>query len=251
MKYFVFSDAHGDYDALMKAVAEYGYEEGNAFHTLISCGDNFGRAETGKGSKGIYDYLTSSVHKNAPICLTGNHELILRKILFRRSLSEIDVLNGEDRTVYSFLGKNPETDTLSPYDLKKLGHGEVMDWLLNLPYYFETENHLFLHGFLPFDTENLRFITENLSDVGEEIWQKACWSKTPLMIMKFEHDYPGGLDKTVVFGHWHNAELRERFDKTVDEQNLHSIWRNDKLKLCGLDCCTVVSHRIEMLVVEA
>ena len=54
MKYFCFSDAHGDYNAFMAAVVKYGYNCKDPNHQLISCGDNFGRASTGFKSKGIW-----------------------------------------------------------------------------------------------------------------------------------------------------------------------------------------------------
>lgn len=250
MKYFVFSDAHGDCDALMNAVEKHGYRPENGGHTLVSCGDNFGRAERGKGSRGIFDYLTSPVHKNPPICLMGNHELILKDILFKRSLSATDIANGEHKTVYSFLGKDPEERELTAYDIDVLSRGAVMDWLLSRPYYFETDKYIFVHGFLPFDTDKLQFITDNFNLADEELWKSASWAQTPLMIQKFAQDFPDGLDKTVVFGHWHNAQLREAFEPVVNYETRHSIWRNEKLKLIGLDCCTILSRKVEMLVVE-
>ena len=127
-----------------------------------------------------------------------------------------------------------------------------MDWILNRPYCFETKNYIFVHGFLPFDYETLRPLTDDLSEVEEEHWKSACFAQTPQMITKFAQYYPDGLDKTIVFGHWHNSQLRKQFDeaKTADKEALNSIWKNEKLRLCGLDCCTFVSHKIEMLVVE-
>lgn len=250
MKYFVFSDAHGDYDALMRAIEEYGYQSNNIDHTLISCGDNFGRADRGLGSKGIYDYLNSHFHKNTPICLMGNHELILKDILFRRNISVNDIYNGEHKTIYSFLGRDLSSEDLSFYDINQLSRGRLMDWLLKRPYYFETKHYIFLHGFLPFDFENTKFITENLSGVSAELWKGACWARTPLMISRFAEDYPEGIGKTIVFGHWHNAFLREQFDSEFDRDNMDAIWKNEKLKLCGLDCCTYATKRVEMLVVE-
>lgn len=203
MKYFVFSNVHADYDALMEAVKFYDYEADNVNHTLISCGDNFGRADRGKGSKGIYEYLTSSLHKNKPICLMGNHELILINILFKRDISLNDVFNGEYKTVLSFLGKDTEIDEATHYDIDLISRSEVMDWLLAHPYYFET--HIFLHGFFPFDHEKFELINENLSCVDEERWKSARWAETPAMIYKFYSQCPNGLiardgkEKWIVF----------------------------------------------------
>lgn len=250
MKYFVFSDAHGDFNALMTAVKEYGYQPENCNHTLISCGDNFGRAETGEGSKGIFEYLTSSIHKNTPVCLMGNHELILRDILFKRYLSVTDIANGEHKTVCSFLDIKPEERELTAYDIDIVSRSSVMDWLLYRPYYYETKNYIFLHGFLPFDTDVSQFVTGDFDKVGKGLWNGACWAQTPLMIKKFAVDFPEGLSKMVVFGHWHNFDLRIEFEPIIDYAKKHCVWKNDKLKLIGLDCCTVLSHRVEMLVVE-
>ncbi len=254
MKYFAFSDVHGDYDALMQAVKEYGYDPENENHTLVSCGDNFGRADRGEGSKGVYTYLTQGKHKNMPVCLKGNHELILQKMLFSRELSTLDIRNGEHRTVYSFLGrKQAEMDYISYYDLNRLAHSPLMDWLLDLPYCFETDHYIFLHGFLP-QYPNGSYITKNLESADEEAWQTACWAQTPLHILKFPQSYPAGLQakdgtpKWVVFGHWMNRELRRVLERAQDVDD--SLWKNERLHLCGLDTCTYASHRVEMLVVE-
>ena len=250
MKYFVFSDAHGDYNALMKAVKEYGYQPENENHTLISCGDNFGRADTGKGSKGIYEYLTSSDHKNPPICLMGNHELILKNILLKRSISVVDIQNGEHKTLYSFLEMNPEDVELTPYAIDYVSKSSVTDWLLNRPFYFETENYVFVHGFLPFDWHKTKFITQDFAEVSREVWEEACWSKTPTMIEAFKTFYPKGLKKWVVFGHWHTYALRTCFEPVINRETCNSMWKYEKLKLIGLDNCTVLTHKIEMLVID-
>ena len=250
MKYFVFSDAHGDYKALMKAVKEYGYQPQNPDHTLVSCGDNFGRADTGAGSRGIYEYLTDKDHANPPICLMGNHELILKNILLQRSISTVDILNGEHLTIYSFLGMKPDEVELTPYAIDYVSKSSVTDWLLSRPFYFETEHYIFLHGFLPFDWDNTQFITQNFESVSQKTWEEACWSPTPTMIDAFKNHFPQGLDKWVVFGHWHTYDLRMAFGSETNGEDKDSLWRNEKLKLIGLDNCTVLSHRIEMLVIE-
>lgn len=70
------------------------------------------------------------------------------------------------------------------------------------------------------------------------------------MIDAFKTHFPQGLDKWVVFGHWHTYDLRMAFGSGSNGEGKDSLWRNEKLKLIGLDNCTVLSHRIEMLVIE-
>ena len=51
-KYFVFSDVHGEYDALINSLRMAGYEGGNPQHKLISLGDAFDR---GPNSREVYE----------------------------------------------------------------------------------------------------------------------------------------------------------------------------------------------------
>lgn len=256
MKYFVFSDVHGDYDALMQAVDKYGYQPHNANHTLISCGDNFGRAQRqyGSGSKEIFEYLTSTEHVNPPVCIKGNHELILKDIITKRRISADDIGNGEGATVCSFLQRQPPQNmhelTISMYDAYSLIKSPLYDWLLSIPYYFETEHYIFVHGFLPYDfVDSKKFIVSGFDGVEENIWQDACRNEAiPAIIKKFEMDYPLGIGKSIVFGHCHNSTLNKHFPCGANDEN--SVWKNKQLKLIGLDCNTAVTHRIEMIVIE-
>lgn len=256
MKYFVFSDAHGDFEALMRAVEKYGYQPDCAGHTLVSCGDNFGRAQrqAGGGSKEIFEYLTSTEHKNPPVCIKGNHELILKDIITKRRITADDISNGEGATVCSFLCRQQPQDmhdlTISTYDAYTLIKSPLYDWLLSIPYYFETERYIFVHGFLPYDfVESKKFFVHDFGAVEENIWQDACRNEAlPAIIKKFEMDYPSGIGKSIVFGHCHNSTLNKYFPCGAQDEN--SVWKNERLKLIGLDCNTVVTHRVEMIVIE-
>ena len=44
-KYFIFSDVHGEYDALSTALREAGYDSSNKTHKLVSLGDDFDSPE--------------------------------------------------------------------------------------------------------------------------------------------------------------------------------------------------------------
>lgn len=221
MKYFVFSDVHGDGDNLMRGLERAGYNPSNPNHQIISCGDNFGRAQSEKEgamkSAEIYTYLTSSIHYNKPICIMGNHEDILLKIDKQNYLSSLDIRNGEHNTLASFINVSPlniQVDHVNQlYAINEMRKKGFFDWIKGLPFYFETEHYIFTHGFIPMYSDNWR-------EAGAEEWYDAMWTNTKSIMANY-HNEEG---KTFVLGHFGSFYFREKEDmikiyncKTVEE----------------------------------
>ena len=97
-KYFIFSDVHGEYDALINALNEAGYNRNNHNHILVSLGDNFDR---GSKSRDIFMFLRN---RNA-ICVKGNHDLFLQEYLEKGMDGEFVLFNilhnGLEKTIKS------------------------------------------------------------------------------------------------------------------------------------------------------
>lgn len=229
MKYFVFGDVHGDYSSLMKAIKNSGYDCNNKNHQIISLGDNFGRAERDLGSAGIWHYLTSEEHINKPICIRGNHETILLRILQRGFFYRTDILNGEHLTIKSFANCSLEDAVYNPEAINKVRKLNLEYWIKQMPWYYETEHFIFVHGWVA---------KEN------ECWEDATWShslnKYKNLVMQFEP-----MNKMMIAGHW----------TTSDFWNLIGIRSNDifydkEYNVCFLDTCTVLTHKVNILVVE-
>lgn len=250
MKYFVFADPHGDYQALLTAITEMGYDAANPQHQLIGCGDYFGRAaQSNSDCINIWKYLTSPHHVNKTICIRGNHESILIDAIKRRQLTETDIYNGEHNTFASFLGRYPNQ---VKYDLYlQLDAVNVMvnigfyDWLKSLPWYFETEHYIFTHGFVP-----MMYFTRGieLGDFGYSEWEQASWSNTPDSIRTFDL-MNVGAHKTIVFGHWRAKSLNEKFAHKWEEED-SEIYVDEERKLIGLDVTTALSHKVGSIVIE-
>lgn len=304
MKYFVMSDIHGDYNAMMKAIKESGYDKRDRNHQLIVIGDFFGRANTGKGAYGVYKYLTSRTHKNKPVCIKGNHEeYFVQKIFERGYVTDLDCVNGEDKTVFSFFAGIKDIDTKDYQKLMKpvwdyldthptaeefedrfnikyleeevcainlLGEGKKLcKWLKSLPYYFETKNYIFTHGWLPY---RLQSKTNKLSDYNremfykykgmdkfsDELWHRWVWVKTPENYSDHCYYYPNGWDKWIVVGHWHAFDFGPRseffnthnwdLDDLKDDDFNYVVDEQHKVIFC--DHCTALGHKINMLIVE-
>ena len=240
MKYFACADIHGCWMALKHAVKEYGYDATNKDHQLIVCGDSFGRAAGLREDViNVYQYLTSQEHVNPPIVLKGNHEDILIDIFKRGWCTPTDCYNGEDKTIAALAGTMPfETRTPGVTQLVAANYPEFEEWLHSLPYYFETKNHVFVHGWIPCAKDMSKF-----REASESRWKVATWCNTEDMICCMPEN---GYDKTLVFGHWGTYRLRD--DDWQDGD--HSIWFDKERKLVGLDNTTVWTKFIEMYVVN-
>lgn len=250
MTYFVFADPHGNYEALIAAITEMGYDAANPQHQLIGCGDYFGRAaQSNSDCVNIWRYLTSPHHTNKPICIRGNHESILIDAIERRQLTEVDIYNGEHNTFASFLGRYPnqvKRDCYLQFDAAKvMMNVGFYDWLKSLPWYFETEHYIFTHGFVPMMYFNRGV---ELNDFGESELEEASWSNIPDDIRTLDL-IKVGTHKTIVFGHWRAKELNEKFADKWEEKD-GEIYVDKERNLIGLDTTTALSYKVGCIVIE-
>jgi hypothetical protein len=206
----------------------------NPNHQIISLGDHFGRADVSldiSGSKNVFEYLISKEHHNRPICIIGNHEEILIEMLKYEHVSYLDSINGEDKTCISFMKDkrysfelyNEDTAHCHFKSIKKSG---VKEWILSLPYYYETKTHILFHGW-----GTNKVIPGSI----HKKWSDAMWAKTPDDIKRYIEVFDKIKDpKTIVFGHWGTHHLRKELILENDENSEFAIWHDDKHKLVGL-----------------
>lgn len=242
MKYFVIGDVHGEYYAMRKGLDRAGFDSTNLNHTLISLGDNFDR---GGFSRDVYDYLN---HLPRAIFVRGNHELILQDIFNKGRLSYPDIYNGCPSTVASFAHMQK---SLACYDaeviFKVRGYLNLQKWLNNMKWYYETNNYIFVHGWVPFSYYKHR----NLSMCTDSEWGTAVWAHTEneISVYKdfYEEEHP--FEKVLIIGHWHTWKLWESFNGVSNKKN-YDIWYDDKHKIVCLDSCSGFSKKINVLVIE-
>jgi hypothetical protein len=239
MVYFACADIHGHYQAFMKAIKESGYVAATPNHQLIVCGDMFGRAAQCKSDIiNIYRYLTSFEHFNTPIVLRGNHEGILIDIFKRGYCTELDCRNGEDKTIAALADCMPfETRTPGPVNNAGKNYPNFYEWLCNLPFYHETKNYVFVHGWIPRAAD-----MQGFREANEDEWYDATWSHTEHQIT---HMPKNGYEKNLVFGHWGTYRLR-KYSCWADD---HSNFYDKQRKLIGLDNTTVFSHKMQIEII--
>lgn len=253
MRYFIFSDVHGAYDALIKGLEEAGYDANNPEHQLVSGGDNFGRSDFSVdncGSLLVYKFLTSSEHVNKPLCIKGNHELIFLDMCKRQDYDYTDAYNGEVKTLASFVGLLPAEQIYGGprYSFEQAIIKEVALWMSGLPFYVDigTEFRV-VHGWHPKVSTTGKF-RGDIDRVSYPVWKSCTWAHTESEIVRFMEIYPNGWKKTLIFGHWHARQLRERwFDGNPNED---AIWYDRTHKLIGIDPCSYISKKVNVLVIE-
>lgn len=171
---YAIGDIHGCLVPLRRLMEKIRLSEADE---LVFIGDYIDR---GPDSKGVIDYLLTL--RGRYTFLMGNHERMF-----------LDFLQGKDRFLFLY---NGGTETLESYG----GVGKIpashLDFLNCLLLYYETDEHLFVHG-------GIR--------PGIPIQEQD--SKDLLWIREEFYAYPGRYPKTVVFGHTPMREVLMESDR--------------------------------------
>lgn len=208
MKYFFISDVHGEYDKMILALAEEGFDMDK--DTLVSLGDPFDR---GPKSKEVLEFIMACPHH---IIVIGNHDWRLMHLLHKPVyFDQYDIANGVPATYKSFLGIPQEQGKMAWEAFEELSGYELLhQYFEEAVLYVEFKDFVAVHAWIPYN--NYRKI--NLEPyrnpfTGETDWRKATradwydatWAHTQNCINN-------GLfitKKRLVIGHWHAWRLAE------------------------------------------
>ena len=113
--------------------------------------------------------------------------------------------------------------------------------------YFETEHHIFVHGWIPCIQER-----NGYSSIGDwrnasaDLWEKARWING---MAAFRYAYED--DKTIICGHWHTSFGHSTIDHTGSQFGPDANFRPFYgTGIIALDACTAVSGFVNCIVVE-
>lgn len=233
MKIFAVSDVHGFFTEMKKALDDAGFDPQNPQHMLVSCGDAMDR---GPQPREVIEFFNRLPNK---VLVTGNHELLMEDAIRRKCFLSHDFHNGTAKTAYDFCKKE---------NAGLMSHAQILGELRDDPEYqkyksllvnyFETEGYIFCHSWVV-GGGNWRQASQNK-------WNKVMWLN-PFDCAKF------GLNKTgkiICHGHWSNSYYWAR------EENRSEYREDAKYDIChhngciGLDATTVLSHKVNVLVLE-
>ncbi len=235
MKYFVISDIHSHYDAMILALRKKGYDTKNKNHHLVVLGDLFDR---GTQPKEVLEYL---YHLNMQDCATiilGNHDLFLIEFLSKqhqRAYFNI-VNNGFGKTLFHLSGIKPTIKNLALIqELIETEYSFLLKWLESFPYYLEIGDYLFVHG----------GIDGKVTDWKNQLSRKDfVWSR--------EYNLSPIPGKTVVAGHHRVATIKKQTKnyKLLFKENpefFDILYLDNKILI---DRFVEVSNEINVLVLD-
>ena len=204
MIYYAIADLHGRYDLLelaFKTIKEHIGSKGCSDYKIITLGDYIDR---GPDSKEIIESLMDSTDNL--ICLQGNHEAMMVETIRTPLDPEWWISNGGDATLKSY-GSIMMPMRIDHYSTQYLDYDphvidqEHVEWISNLPLYYETEKQVFVHAGLPLSNRY------GAADLEEQSKYKAGHGGLAMQWMLYGKDDPGGHeDKHVVHGHHQFAD---------------------------------------------
>lgn len=206
-KYFVCSDVHGFYDEWKGSLNKAGFNREDSFHVLIVLGDIFDR---GKRPLEVYKFLRE-LPKERRILIRGNHEQLLRELVYRGYSLQHDHQNRTIDTLFQLMGYESYEDFsfqkyLEAREQKALpGSKEFIDisekwgkkreqafnnelirdvlaWIDSDEWcdYFETNKYIFVHSYIPLrkfvdlpKTYQLGYFVYYKDDEYREDWRNA------------------------------------------------------------------------------
>lgn len=225
------SDVHGFYDEMMTALKEVNFNpETDLF---VNCGDAMDR---GSQPRQVIEFLNRLPNK---VLIKGNHEQLMKDAIKRKCFLSHDIHNGTANTAYDFCTKKNAGLMNHAQILGELRddpeYQKYMDLLVN---YYETENYIFVHSWIPGGTD--------WRCAPQSKWDKAMWGN-PFDIASVVGNKTG---KTIVHGHWHNSTgwWRNGIGSKFGEDACFNIIEHDSC--IGLDGCVAYTRKVNVLVIE-
>ena len=229
---FAVSDIHGCTTALIKSLDAVGFDRKNPDHLLIVLGDLFDR---GAENRRVLEYLGTVKNK---ILIRGNHEDILMESLNTGRVGRLQGINGTLTTLAEFFAYYNGEAYLDIVESSGRRVAEMLRTHIDKMYdYFETENYIFVHGWITEDAggNDFRYAT------GAK-WHHARWTRWHNCYPNFE--IPDG--KTLVVGHT-PCYYASMFDKSRSDYDC-SIFYGDRL--VAIDGAAVSRGSVNVFVAE-
>jgi serine/threonine protein phosphatase 1 len=193
-KIICIGDIHGELYKLHNLFERLSFTEKD---TIIFLGDYIDR---GENSKGVIDFVLSLKDKCNLVTLKGNHEMFaidtfdfIEGKFSKGGMFNSWVMNGGSACLKSYGKEDVKENILEMVDIHE-------DFFKNLQLTYETENHIFVHGFLAHE--------QDVED--QEEWQ-CLWGR-------YGDIWPHKSGKTVVCGHsiQRNGVKNEGFKICID-----------------------------------
>jgi serine/threonine protein phosphatase 1 len=232
MKYFLFSDVHGEYDALIESLQGAGFDMENPEHFLIGLGDYFDR---GSQNEFVLVFLMAMQEQGRIKLIRGNHDDMLLNFLtmgVREAFHDLRY-NGLDKTIDGLAGERVKFPNLEGYIAAKnmvlKNYPNLIEFLKNMEEVIEIDNYVLTHaGF--FARNDGTLIVDN-------------WNHTDVMIQHRSEFFD--KSKIYIFGHWHAEKLNKLMNISTGNPDKF-IYKN----FIGIDATTNKTKKATIHVIE-
>lgn len=239
MKYFLFSDPHGNLTALREALSNAGYDEDNLNHHLVGLGDYFDR---GSENSEMANFIIEKYFQGRSTFLRGNHDQMLIDVLEKRDDGLFNCEhNGLGRTIED-LSKDKWHMLIQDqdYTINRINknYPKLLEVLNQMKDTLEIKDFILTHGGYS-NTENNPYDTS--------AWVVNNWAHTENFVRYFATSDIFNISKTYIFGHWHAFSLRHVFlEDTGKITHEPFIYRN----FIGLDACTTITNKVNIYIID-
>jgi serine/threonine protein phosphatase 1 len=232
MKYFLFSDVHGEYDALITSLEAAGFDLSNKEHMLIGLGDYFDR---GSQNEYVLVFLMAMQEQGRIKLIRGNHDEMLLGFLTMNVVDAFHNLryNGLDKTIDDLSREKVKFADLPTYVAAKnrvlKNYPNLIEFLKNMEEVINIDNYVLSHGGF-FARDDGTLIVDN-------------WNNTAIMV-KYRAEF-FDKSKTYIFGHWHAEKLNKLMNISTGNPNKF-IYKN----FIGIDATTNITKKVTIHVIE-
>ncbi len=261
MRYYVIADPHGFCKETRAALDEAGFFSDERECRLVVLGDLLDR---GDEPEEIVDLMLDIKKAGKLIYVLGNHEELMVDALQSIAKGEIFAVaspethhyrNGTWHSLLGLSGMGEAEAIENPIELcrRVLDHRFYRELLPEAIDYFETENYVFVHGYIPCKCQGYRVVAEaeydpDWRDAPPERWRRARWHNGMELCHKFHVREEG---KTVLCGHWHTSYGHSVIEGRGAEYGAdadYSPFFGDGV--IGLDGCVRRSGKVNCIVIE-
>ncbi|MFW5794936.1 MAG: metallophosphoesterase [Bacillota bacterium] len=233
MIYYVISDIHAHYDAMISSLKQKNFNPDN--HHLIVLGDLFDR---GNQTIAVLEYLYPLSKANKATIILGNHDAFLLDFL-KGDNSKVMFnvyYNGFGETLTSLSGiKESQNNIDEIREIIKKRYPYLKEWLDSFPFYLEKDKYIFVHGGIDGSIRN---------------WPKVLTRDD--FIWSYEDELPPVPGKIVVAGHkriptikYKNVDYRKLFKRNPEAFDI--LYLDNKILI---DRFVEVSNEINVLILE-
>ena len=260
MKYYAVSDIHSFYTPLVNALQAAGFFDDKEEHKLVVCGDLLDR---GSEPTEVQNFICDLIDKDEVILIRGNHEDLMVDML--KDLEEL-LLRGDlayshyehNGTVKTFL----EMTGVTRMSLFRNTEKQI-DRMVRLPFFtkilpkmrdfYETDNYIFVHGWIPCReaVETLGYYNESANGPWREADRHAWWCARWFSYLDAMNT--GKIpEKTIICGHrsaaYGHAVAKDIMPGENEEAEKYRPFYGNGF--IAIDGCTVRSGIVNCLVIE-